>query len=77
MISAVRSAFSFNRVLHLSCSDLSPESAPSCAVPIRDVYEVVCGGRRGGGEDAARGNEANQEVSAVSLEKLEFKTISA
>lgn len=50
-----------------------PGASP-LAVPIRDV---ACGGERGGGgEDAARGNEDNHEVSEVSLEKLEFRRIS-
>ena len=60
MTSAVRSAFSFNRALHLSCSNLSPESedgrrevgstsdsgAFPCAV---SISEVECGGERSGG----------------------------
>jgi hypothetical protein len=38
---------------------------------------VFAGERGGGGDDAARDSEDNQEVSEVSLEKLEFKMISA
>lgn len=86
VISAVRPAFSFNRALHLSCSNLSPESEngrrevgstiESGALPRAvSISEVACGGERGGGgggEEAAWANEDNQEVSEASLEKLEY-----
>lgn len=88
MISAVSSAFSFNRALHLLCSDLSSESeggrremgaTESDTVPrVELIRDVTRGGERewGGGE-AAWGNEDTQDVSEASLEKLEFNTISA